>query len=149
MFIEAIKKGFTNCFDFQSRATRSELWYYYLFAELLTLVAIMVDGLLGLSVRSFSILIDSQTIEFNIGPILIISFFLTVIPLTALRIRRLHDTNRSGYWYLAFIIVYIISFFYDRLSLIVFFGYINLVIFWCIKSDKGQNKYGSESCLNQ
>lgn len=147
MFIEAIKKGFTNCFDFQSRATRSELWYYYLFAELLTLVAIMVDGLLGLSVRSFSILIDSQTIEFNIGPILIISFFLTVIPLTALRIRRLHDTNRSGYWYLAFIIVYIISFFYDRLSLIVFFGYINLVIFWCIKSDNGQNKYGPESSL--
>jgi uncharacterized membrane protein YhaH (DUF805 family) len=147
MFIEAIKKGFTNCFDFQSRATRSELWYYYLFAELLTLVAIMVDGLLGLSVRSFSILIDSQTIEFNIGPILIISFFLTVIPLTALRIRRLHDTNRSGYWYFAFIIVYIISFFYDRLSLIVFFGYINLVIFWCIKSDNGQNKYGPESSL--
>jgi uncharacterized membrane protein YhaH (DUF805 family) len=147
MFIEAIKKGFTNCFDFQSRATRSELWYYYLFAELLTLVAIMVDGLLGLSVRSFSILIDSQTIEFNIGPILIISFFLTVIPLTALRIRRLHDTNRSGYWYLAFIIVYIISFFYDRLSLIVFFGYINLIIFWCIKSDNGQNKYGPESSL--
>ena len=147
MFIEAIKKGFTNCFDFQSRATRSELWYYYLFAELLTLVAIMVDGLLGLSVRSFSILIDSQTIEFNIGPILIISFFLTVIPLTALRIRRLHDTNRSGYWYLAFILVYIISFFYDRLSLIVFFGYINLVIFWCIKSDNGQNKYGPESNL--
>ena len=147
MFIEAIKKGFTNCFDFQSRATRSELWYYYLFAELLTLVAIMVDGLLGLSVRSFSILIDSQTIEFNIGPILIISFFLTVIPLTALRIRRLHDTNRSGYWYLAFIVVYIISFFYDRLSLIVFFGYINLVIFWCIKSDNGQNKYGPESSL--
>ena len=147
MFIEAIKKGFTNCFDFQSRATRSELWYYYLFAELLTLGAIMVDGLLGLSVRSFSILIDSQTIEFNIGPILIVSFFLTVIPLTALRIRRLHDTNRSGYWYLAFIIVYIISFFYDRLSLIVFFGYINLVIFWCIKSDNGQNKYGPESSL--
>jgi uncharacterized membrane protein YhaH (DUF805 family) len=147
MFIEAIKKGFTNCFDFQSRATRSELWYYYLFAELLTLVAIMVDGLLGLSVRSFSILIDSQTIEFNIGPILIISFFLTVIPLTALRIRRLHDTNRSGYWYLAFILVYIISFFYDRLSLIVFFGYINLIIFWCIKSDNGQNKYGPESSL--
>ena len=147
MFIEAIKKGFTDCFDFQSRATRSELWYYYLFAELLTLGAIMIDGLLGLSVRSFSILIDSQTIEFNIGPILIISFFLTVIPLTALRIRRLHDTNRSGYWYLAFILVYIISFFYDRLSLIVFFGYINLVIFWCIKSDNGQNKYGPESSL--
>tara|TARA_B100001093_G_C26411653_1_gene835859 strand:- start:247 stop:696 length:450 start_codon:yes stop_codon:yes gene_type:complete len=147
MFIEAIKKGFANCFDFKSRATRSELWYYYLFAELLTLSAIIIDGLLGFSVRSFEILIDNQTIEFNVGPILIISFFLTVIPLTALRVRRLHDTNRTGYWYLLFIGVYIISFFYDRFSLIVFLGYINLIIFWCIKSDNGQNKYGPESQL--
>ena len=132
MFIEAIKKGFTNCFDFQSRATRSELWYYYLFAELLTLGAIMLDGLLGLSVRSFSILIDSQTIEFNIGPILIISFFLTVIPLSALRIRRLHDTNRSGYWYLAFILVYIISFFLSFFlsfyCIFLYFGVFSVVV---------------------
>ena len=147
MFIEAIKKGFVNCFDFKSRATRAELWYYYLFAEFLTLGSIIIDRVLGFSVRSFKIFIDNQSIEFSIGPILIISFFLTLIPLTALRIRRLHDTNRSGYWYLLFIVIYIISFFYDRLSLIVFLGYINLIIFWCIKSDNGQNKYGPESQL--
>ena len=147
MFIEAIKKGFVDCFDFKSRATRSELWYYYLFAELLTLGAIIADNLLGLSIRSFPFPIDNQTIEINLGPILIFSLFLTFIPLTALRVRRLHDTNRSGYWYIAFIIVYVTSFFYERLSLIVFFGIINLIIFWCIKSDNGQNKYGPESQL--
>ena len=129
MFIAAIKKGFANCFDFQSRATRSELWYYYLFAELLTLGAIMIDGLLGLSVRSFSILIDSQTIEFNVGPILIISFFLTVIPLTALRIRRLHDTNHSGWWYL--------------LIMIPIIGWILILIWLCKNSDKEDNRFGS------
>ena len=147
MFIHSIKKGFANCFDFDSRATRSELWYFYLFAEILTLISLTLDSLFGFSVRSFELYIDNQTIDFNIGPLLIVSFFLTLIPLTALRIRRLHDTNRSGLWYLAFIIIYFISFFNERLSLIVFLGYINLIIFWCLKSDDGENKYGSESKL--
>ena len=147
MFIHSIKKGFANCFDFNSRATRSELWYFYLFAEILTLISLTLDNLFGFSVRSFELYIDNQTIDLNIGPLLIVSFFLTLIPLTALRIRRLHDTNRSGFWYLAFIIIYLISFFNERLSLIVFLGYINLIIFWCLKSDNGKNKYGSESKL--
>jgi len=147
MFIHSIKKGFANCFDFDSRATRSELWYFYLFAEILTLISLTLDNLFGFSVRSFELYIDNQTIDLNIGPLLIVSFFLTLIPLTALRIRRLHDTNRSGLWYLAFIIIYFMSFFNERLSLIVFLGYINLIIFWCLKSDDGENKYGSESKL--
>jgi uncharacterized membrane protein YhaH (DUF805 family) len=147
MFIHSIKKGFANCFDFNSRATRSELWYFYLFAEILTLISLTLDNLFGFSVRSFELYIDNQTIDLNIGPLLIVSFFLTLIPLTALRIRRLHDTNRSGFWYLAFIIIYLISFFNERFSLIVFLGYINLIIFWCLKSDNGENKYGSESKL--
>jgi uncharacterized membrane protein YhaH (DUF805 family) len=105
----------------------------------------VIDNLIGLTIRSFQIQIDNQIIDVNIGPILIISFFLTLIPLTALRIRRLHDTNRSGFWYLIFILLYIGSFFYQRFSVIVFFGYINLIIIWCVKGTSGHNKYGDES----
>ena len=147
MFIHSIKRGFASCFDFNSRATRSELWYFYLFTELLTLSALIVDNLFGFSVRTFELLADNQSIEVSIGPLVIISFFLTLIPLTALRIRRLHDTNRSGFWYLAFIVLYFISFFNERFSIVVFFGFINLIIFWCMKSDIGVIKYGPESKL--
>ena len=147
MFIQSIKRGFASCFDFNSRTTRSEYWYFYLFTELLTLSALILDNLFGFSVRSFELVADNQSIEVNIGPLLIMAFFLTLIPLTALRIRRLHDTNRSGFWYLAFIALYFISFFNERFSIVVFFGFINLVIFWCMKSDKGLNKYGLENKL--
>tara|TARA_B100000795_G_scaffold178727_1_gene135195 strand:- start:716 stop:1165 length:450 start_codon:yes stop_codon:yes gene_type:complete len=147
MFIQSIKNGFAECFDFNSRATRSELWYFYLFSELLTLSSIFIDKLFGFSIRSFQFLIDDKIIDINVGPLLVISFFLTLVPLTALRIRRLHDTNRSGFWYLAFILLYFISFFNERFSVVVFFGYINLIIFWCMKSDNKKNKYGSESNL--
>ena len=145
MFIQSIKRGFASCFDFNSRATRSEYWYFYLFTELLTLSALILDNLFGFSVRSFELVADNQSIEVNIGPLLIMAFFLTLIPLTALRIRRLHDTNRSGFWYLIFILLYIGSFFYQRFSVIVFFGYINLIIIWCVKGTSGHNKYGDES----
>jgi len=147
MFIQSIKNGFAECFDFSSRATRSELWYFYLFSELLTLSSIFIDKLFGFNIRSFQLLIDDKIIDINVGPLVVISFFLTLVPLTALRIRRLHDTNRSGFWYLAFILLYFISFFNERFSLVVFFGYINLIIFWCMKSDNKKNKYGSESNL--
>ena len=145
MFIQSIVRGFAKCFDFNSRASRSDLCYFYLFAELLTIASGVIDNLIGLTIRSFQIQIDNQIIDVNIGPILIISFFLTLIPLTALRIRRLHDTNRSGFWYLIFILLYIGSFFYQRFSVIVFFGYINLIIIWCVKGTSGHNKYGDES----
>ena len=62
MFIQSIKKGFARCFDFNSRATRSELWYFYLFTELLTLSAVIIDNLFGFSVRTFQLLIDDKTI---------------------------------------------------------------------------------------
>ena len=147
MFIQSIKRGFASCFDFNSRATRSELWYFYLFTEILAISAFILDDLFGFSIRSFELVADNQSIEVNIGPLFIICFFLTLIPLAALRVRRLHDTNRSGFWYLAFIVLYFISFFNERFSIVVFFGFINLIIFWCMKSDKGVNKYGSESKL--
>ncbi|MDA9591447.1 DUF805 domain-containing protein [Pelagibacteraceae bacterium] len=147
MFVLSIKRGFASCFNFNTRATRSELWYFYLFAELLAMSAFTIDNLFGFSVRSFQLVSANQTIELNIGPLFFISFFLTLIPLTALRIRRLHDTNRSGFWYLAFILLYFISFFNERFSIVVFFGYINLIIFWCMKSDVGVNKYGPECKL--
>ncbi|MDA7763996.1 DUF805 domain-containing protein [Pelagibacterales bacterium] len=147
MFIQSIKRGFANCFDFNSRATRSELWYFYLFTEILAISAFILDGLFGFRIRSFELAADNQSIEVNIGPLFIICFFLTLIPLAALRVRRLHDTNRSGFWYLAFIVLYFISFFNERFSIVVFFGFINLIIFWCMKSDKGSNKYGLENNL--
>ena len=37
-----------------------------------------------------------------LGLIITILFFINVIPAAAVGVRRLHDTNRSGWWYLLF-----------------------------------------------
>lgn len=52
-----------------------------------------------------------------------------ILPSLAVGARRLHDTGRSGWWQL--------------LSLIPFVGGIVLIIFFCLNSKEGNNKYGS------
>ena len=39
-----------------------------------------------------------------LGLIITILFFINVIPAAAVGVRRLHDTNRSGWWYLLFLV---------------------------------------------
>ena len=39
-----------------------------------------------------------------LGLIITILFFINVIPAAVVGVRRLHDTNRSGWWYILFII---------------------------------------------
>ena len=51
-----------------------------------------------------------------------------LLPSIAVCIRRLHDTNRSGWWIL--------------ISLVPFVGSIILLIFLCIEGDAGDNRFG-------
>lgn len=78
--IEAISLGFKNMFDFQGRSSRSAYWYFGLFVMCAYL---LILGFTGAKIGSV--------------PRLIIDIFVTVIPLSA-SVRRLHDTDRSGWW---------------------------------------------------
>lgn len=51
-----------------------------------------------------------------------------LIPTLAVSVRRLHDTNRSGWWYL--------------LVLIPIIGGLILLIFFCTDGTPGDNRYG-------
>jgi len=84
-FLAAIKSGFRNYANFKGRASRSEFWWWSLFALVLQLVTSDSD-LLG-SVVSLGLL----------------------IPGLAVHVRRLHDTNRSGWWMGAPIIAIVVA----------------------------------------
>lgn len=66
----------------------------------------------------------------GLGAIYILATFL---PSLAVSVRRLHDTGRSGWWML--------------ISLVPFIGFIVLLIFMCIETQTGSNKYGVDSKL--
>ena len=72
---------FNKYFDFETRSSRKEFWYWQLFRILMFLTITYLESL-GLS------------------GLLFISNFIFLIPEIAVSIRRLHDINKSGWWIL-------------------------------------------------
>ena len=72
---------FNKYFDFETRSSRKEFWYWQLFRILMFLSITYLESL-GLS------------------GLLFISNFIFLIPEIAVSIRRLHDLNKSGWWIL-------------------------------------------------
>lgn len=105
-----------NYATFSGRATRSEYWYFTLISVLISIIITIFDGMIGTydDVSGFGMF----------SSIFSLALF---IPSLAVLVRRLHDTNRSGWWF--FIV------------LIPIIGIIVLIVFLCLDS-KEDNKYG-------
>ena len=74
--------------DFTGRAPRAEYWWFYLGMVVAYLVAMIIDSLV--SIEMF-------------GPYGVVTCLLAlalIVPGLAVTFRRLHDTNRSGWWIL-------------------------------------------------
>jgi uncharacterized membrane protein YhaH (DUF805 family) len=76
---------------FTGRSRRQEYWMFFLFNIIISIVLALLDQLLGLRITSGGIN--------NTGILGGIYSLATFIPSLAVAVRRLHDTNRSG-WYL-------------------------------------------------
>jgi uncharacterized membrane protein YhaH (DUF805 family) len=114
-FSEAISSGFRNYVSFSGRASRSELWYWILFAVLIGIVMTIIDvGVLSI----------------NVQPLSSIWSLITFLPSLAIGVRRLHDTDRSGWWWL--------------LAFIPLIGAIALIVFWCFEGTRGTNRFGPD-----
>lgn len=83
-FSDAVKTVLTLKYaDFNGRASRSEFWWYALFAIIVAVVLQFVDNV----ILGFPLL----------GAIFSLA---TLIPGIAVSIRRLHDKDKSGWWLL-------------------------------------------------
>ena len=64
------------------------------------------------------------------GPITTLYYLAVFLPSLAVAVRRLHDTNRSGWWIL--------------LGLVPLVGFIVLIVFYAQAGNVGTNKYGPD-----
>jgi len=110
-------KVLKNYVGFNGRAQRAEFWYFTLFNFLAVLALTFVDALIG-----------TYSAEGGLGLISSIYLLGVMLPGIAVAIRRLHDTNRSGWWYL--------------LILVPLIGAIVLIVFFVQDSSPGTNEYG-------
>ena len=84
-FVDAVKSAFQNYTNFKGRVSRSEFWWFYLFYIIVAFVIGLLSGILGE----------------NLGNILLLIFVLVVIlPYIALLARRMHDSDKSGWFML-------------------------------------------------
>ena len=113
-------KPFKQCFDFSGRATRTQFWTF----------------ILGWTVIFYILLFLADKFTFTghelllggiICGIVALLFFFTQLSLV---VRRLHDSNRSGWWWF--------------IQIIPLIGTIWILVLMCLGSTEGANKYGPE-----
>src|SRR6266571_3963720 len=99
--------------DLSGRARRNEYWMFFLF-NLIIIIALSLIGRVVLG---------------NAGSVLSSIYSLAVLlPGLGVTVRRLHDTDRSGWWIL--------------IELVPVIGVIVLIVFLVQDSQAGDNQYG-------
>lgn len=106
-----------NYATFSGRARRKEYWMFFLFNVLISLGLGVLDVVAG-----------TYSVEYETGFFSGLYSLLVLIPGIAVGVRRLHDTNRSGWWIL--------------ISLIPIIGVLVLFVFTCLDSQPGTNRFG-------
>ena len=102
--------------DFGGRADRPEFWWF---------------GLINLTISLLIWAIGIAAFGFLTGELLAVLYgLLTLLPVLGVDIRRLHDTNRSGWWML--------------ISLLPLVGGIILIVFFATAGTPEPNRFGPQ-----
>jgi uncharacterized membrane protein YhaH (DUF805 family) len=104
-------------FVFQGRSSRSEYWVFVLVYILIGIAAQVLDMFLG-----------TYNAAGEVGLLGALVGLAHLIPSIAVAVRRLHDTDRTGWWLL--------------IILIPLVGFIVLLIFFVLPSSPGNNRFG-------
>ena len=105
-FVKCLK----NYVTFDGRARRKEFWFFILVSFILGIIVQMIDAILG----------THQTLNGLLNLALL-------LPSLAVGSRRLHDTNRSGWW---------------QLLILTIIGIIPLIIWWASDTKQENNQWG-------
>ncbi|MGG7579709.1 DUF805 domain-containing protein [Rhizobium sp. Nf11,1] len=129
-FTEAVRTVLTQKYaTLSGSASRLEYWWFQLFYFLLGIALLLANGLINGNIFS------QQSNTFSvIGGLLSIAVF---VPQVCLQVRRFHDRNISGWWYLGLLLSCIIPF-VGVISLPAIF-IINL-----LRGTEGPNKFGAD-----
>jgi uncharacterized membrane protein YhaH (DUF805 family) len=133
-FTQAVRSVLTQYAGFSGRARRSEYWWYSLFHAIVALVVMTCAISVALITSLPATDPPTEAEAAAMGIALLIAILVTdlllltlFLPGLALIIRRLHDTGRSGWYYLITLIP---------------FGGIVLLVFMFEDSGRGPNQYG-------
>ena len=119
-YLEALKKYAV----FHGRAHRAEFWWFVLFNAIFSFALNITFGA--------RVGVPEETVS-SASPLAILPAIYglaVLLPAIGVSIRRLHDTNRSGWWLL--------------IALFPIVGAIVLIVFYAQAGDAGENQFGAD-----
>lgn len=106
--------------EFSGRSRRKEFWLFELLLVVVSIVVGLIEGMLGINTMVGGLY----------GPLTTLFALGTIVPSIAVGIRRLHDTDRSGWWLL--------------IALVPIIGALVLLFFYVSDGTKGPNRFGAD-----
>ena len=140
-------------FVYKGRAERAEYWWFFLFTFLVGFIVSLIDLLLGTSITISDMGTINESDDQRLGIFTSIAQIILLLPGLAVGARRLHDTNRTGWWQLLWITPILISipliiinnllFEIANMGLLIFLswpvGWIILIVFLALPSTNHEN----------
>ena len=118
-YLKVMQENFSN---FSGRARRKEYWMFTLIYMIVIIIAMVLDGALGLRFDM------GYGVTAPYGWIYSIVALVHLIPTFGVLVRRLHDVGKSGWFML--------------ISLVPIIGGIWLLVLLCTNGDSSENAYG-------
>ena len=144
--------------EFSGRSRRMEYWMWAVFQFLISIVfQILIFAVGGGAMMATG---GDPTAALAAGGAIMVIFGLAIlislafiIPSIAVSVRRLHDTNRTGWWLLAPLGGYVLAFLgasmesgaIAMIGMLVAIGFaITLIVFYFLDGTPGPNRYGED-----
>lgn len=130
-FTEAVRTVLTKKYaTFSGRASRSEYWWFQLFYW----IALIVVGILTVALTA---VFDANEISLFIFIPIGLLVLAMLLPVIALQVRRFHDRDMSGWWYLGAVIV-------SNVPFVGILVWIAVFVISCLKGTDGPNRFGPD-----
>jgi uncharacterized membrane protein YhaH (DUF805 family) len=123
-------KALKQYVDFSGRARRREYWMFVLVNVVIVIVLSVVDTLLGTGGFRATAGGGSFYAANSLGLLSGLYTLAVLLPSIAVAVRRLHDTDRSGWWFL--------------LGFVPIIGGIVLLVFYVLEGTRGPNRFGPD-----
>jgi uncharacterized membrane protein YhaH (DUF805 family) len=136
-FAEAVKSCITTRYAaFKGRAPRSEYWWFSLFTVLVYLAASVPLIAIAANQQNAGQRLEDSTAFVPFAALLGLCFLALLLPTLAVSVRRLHDLDWSGWWYLTLLVPYLGS----LAALVMLIGF-------CFRGTAGANRFGENPLL--